>query len=81
MFEADVSGSLFSRANLYEIKGEGLKALKTDFYGARLGSARLINGDFTEANFDGAMLENADFKGAALKNAVWGTAFKRNTGF
>jgi len=81
MFEANAANSTFNGANLYEINGNGIKAQRTNFSSAKLGKARLANGDFTEAVFENAMLDNADLKGATLKNTVWGTAFKEKAEF
>ena len=81
MFETDLSDSLLAGANLYEINGSGIKARRANFTGAKLGKARLANGDFTEAVFENAMLDHASLKGAVLKNTVWGTAFKEKAEF
>ena len=81
MFEADLSDSILTGANLYEINGSGIKAQRTNFSSAKLGKARLANGDFTEAVFENAMLDKANLKGAVLKNTVWGTAFKEKAEF
>ena len=80
-FQADLSDSILNGANLYEINGNGMKAKRTNFTSAKLGKARLANGDFTEAVFENAMLDNANLKGAVLKNTVWGTAFKEKAEF
>ena len=80
-FQADLSDSILTGANLYEINGNGMKAKRTNFSSAKLGKARLANGDFTEAVFENAVLDNANLKGATLKNTVWGTAFKEKAVF
>ena len=80
-FQTDLSDSILTGANLYEINGTGLKAQRANFSSAKLGKARLTDGDFTEAVFENAMLDNADLKGATLKNTVWGTAFKEHAEF
>ena len=80
-FQSDLSDSILTGANLYEINGTGLKAQRANFSSAKMGKARLANGDFTEAVFENAMLDKANLKGAVLKNTVWGTAFKEHAEF